>query len=87
MGGSKTTIWFFIARNLLIGGFLLFLPPALAEASHDSEKDSSTTEKGILPAGTEPAQEVTLDQVVMHLSKSPHFSRAVSTDGREVSVG
>ena len=73
MGGGKTTIWFFIARNLLIGGLLLFLPPALAEASHDIEKDSSTQEKRILPAGTEPAQEVTLDQVVMHLSKSAHF--------------
>ena len=73
MRGWKKTIWCFAAGNLLIGGFLFFSSPERVEAGHDNKKNPSTQERGTPPAAKEPAKEVTLDQVVAHLSKSPHF--------------
>ena len=73
MGFWKKTIRFFAAGNLVIVGLLFFLPPAQAQAAHDNEKDPSTQQKGTPPVATKPAKEVTLDQVVTQLSKSPHF--------------
>ena len=77
MGFWKKAIQFVAAGIVLVVGFLFSLSPALAKATQDQIKKPSTQE--VIPPATtsqtkeEPAKEVTLDQVVTQLSKSPHF--------------
>ena len=73
MGVWKKTNWFFAAGSLLIVALLFVLPPAQGQAAHDTKEDPSTQQKGTSSSAKEPAKEVTLEQVVTQLSKSPHF--------------
>ena len=78
MASWKNATRFFAARILLVVGVLFSLSPALAEATQDTNKKQSTPRQVTPPVASsqtkkEPAQEVTLDQVVTHLSKSPNF--------------